>query len=48
MSKGGGVGGGGARFGIVILIEVRFYNAEIGKCLFKFSQFAHSWFDPVT
>ena len=45
MSKGGGVG---ARFGIAILIGVRFYDAEIGECLFKVSQFAHSWLDPVT
>ena len=37
------VKGRGVRFGIAILIEVRFYDAEIGKCLFKVSQFAHSW-----
>ena len=42
------VKGRGARFGNAILIGVRFYDAEIGKCLLKVSQFAHSWFDPVT
>ena len=31
-----------------ILIEVRFKDTEIGECLFKFSQFAHRCFDPVT
>ena len=47
MSKGGGLGVGG---------EIRDCNFDrgtvlrcgIGKCLFKVSEFAHSWLDAVT